>query len=42
MQMLINKLIIFVKNFEIIVTKILKNNIQPEKEEFLDKLSKTR
>ena len=31
-----------IKNFEIILTKILKNNLQPEKEEFLDKLSKTR
>ena len=31
-----------ITNFEMILTKILKNNLEPEKEEFLDKLSKTR
>ena len=31
-----------IKNFEIILTKILKNNLLPEKEEFLYILSKTR
>ena len=31
-----------IANFEMILTKIIKNNLEPEKEEFLDKLSKTR
>ena len=31
-----------IKNFEIIIKKVIKNNLIPEKEDFLDKLSKTR
>ncbi len=31
-----------IKNFEIIIKKIFQNNLYPDKEEFLEKLSKTR
>ena len=31
-----------IKNFEIIIKKVFQNNLYPDKEEFLDKLSKTR
>ena len=31
-----------ITNFDIIIKKIFKNNIYPEKEKFFDRLSKTR